>query len=186
MHGVRRELLEQQTEALGLPLHIAWIPQHASNEIYLERMEKALTRLQAQWGIQAVAFGDLFLEDIRKFREAQLQPLDLEPQFPIWGTNTAELAQEFVCLGFKAVVICLDPNQIDPSFLGRELDATFFADLPSSVDPCGENGEFHTFVYDGPDFENPVEFELGEAVNRDSFWFRDLIPAITNPPTSAR
>lgn len=176
MHGVRRVLLEQQAKAVGLPLRIAWIPQQASNEIYLERMAEALENLRAEFGIGAVAFGDLFLEDIRKFRESQLEPLGLEPQFPIWGRDTTALAKEFVKDGYRAIAVCVDPNQIDPGFVGRELNPAFFADLPPSADPCGENGEFHTFVFDGPIFQNPVHLEVGEKVNRDLFWFCDLLP----------
>jgi uncharacterized protein (TIGR00290 family) len=176
MHGVRRELLHRQADSLELPLHEVSIPQRAMNERYEERMREGL-RPFLERGVREVVFGDLFLEDVREYREGQLAKAGMHARFPIWGRNTQELAREFVRAGFRAVVVCLDPQKLDPAFAGRELDAGFFEELPAGVDPCGENGEFHTFVFDGPIFREPVPFETGEAVLRDGFSYRDLVPA---------
>ena len=175
MHGVRRELLCRQTESLRLPLHEVFIPPQCVNSIYEARMEAAL-RHHLDQGIHRVAFGDIFLEDLRVYREKNLARLDMQALFPLWKRDTRELIREFHTLGFRAVTACIDPRVLDSSFAGRELDSSFFADLPQGVDPCGENGEFHTFVFDGPIFAHPVEFTVGEVVQRDSFVFRDLLP----------
>ena len=175
MHGVRRELLQQQAESLRLPLHEVFIPPQCGNTIYEARMEEALL-LYFQQGIRRVAFGDIFLEDLRLYREKNLARVAMQALFPIWKRDTCELIREFHEAGFRSVAVCIDSKVLDSSFAGRELDASFFADLPQGVDPCGENGEFHTFVYDGPIFTRPVGFTLGEVVRRDSFVFRDLLP----------
>jgi uncharacterized protein (TIGR00290 family) len=175
MHGVRRELLQRQAESLRLPLHEVFIPPQCVNPIYEARMEEAL-RLFFKQGIRRVAFGDIFLEDLRLYREKNLSRVGMQALFPIWKRDTGELIREFHAARFRSVAVCIDSNALDPSFAGRELVPSFFADLPPTVDPCGENGEFHTFVFDGPIFSRPIGFTLGEVVQRDSFIFRDLLP----------
>jgi len=175
MHGVRRVLLERQAESLGLPLHPVLIPPQCINPIYEARMKQALEEHFAH-GVRRVVFGDIFLEDLRVYREKNLALIGMQGLFPIWKRDTRELAREFIRLGFRAIAVCVDPRVLDPSFAGRELDASFFADLPVGVDPCGENGEFHTFVFDGPDFSDPIACRVGEKVLRDGFWFCDLLP----------
>jgi uncharacterized protein (TIGR00290 family) len=175
MHGVRRELLQRQAESLRLPLHEVFIPPQCVNPIYEARMEEALLFFFEQ-GIRRVAFGDIFLEDLRLYREKNLARVAMQALFPIWKRDTRELIREFHAAHFRSVAVCIDSKVLDPSFAGRELDESFFVDLPPGVDPCGENGEFHTFVYDGPIFSRPVGFTLGETVQRDSFIFRDLLP----------
>ena len=175
MHGVRRELLRRQAESLRLPLHEVLIPPQCGNPIYEARMEEALL-LYFKQGIRRVAFGDIFLEDLRLYREKNLARVAMQALFPIWKRDTRELIREFHAAQFRSVAVCIDSKVLDPSFAGRELDESFFADLPPGVDPCGENGEFHTFVFDGPIFTRPVGFTLGEVVQRDSFIFRDLLP----------
>ena len=177
MHGVRRSLLREQAASIGLPLTEVTIPPRASNEIYERAMGEAFTRLGDR-GIRRVAFGDLFLEDVRDYRLRQLGALGLECAFPLWGRPTAALARTFVDDGFRARIVCLDPAALDPSFAGRTFDDAFLADLPEGVDPCGENGEFHTFVFDGPIFRRPLAVSVGEVVERDGFWFCDLLPAM--------
>ncbi len=175
MHGVRRALLERQAESIGLPLHPVMIPPQCINDIYEERMKEALEKHFVR-GVRSVAFGDIFLEDLRAYREKNLARIGMNALFPIWKRDTRELAREFLRLGFRAIAVCVDPRVLDASFAGRELDASFFADLPPGVDACGENGEFHTFVFDGPIFKAPVEFRIGEKVIRDGFCFCDLLP----------
>ena len=175
MHGVRRELLQQQAKSLRLPLHEVFIPPQCANPIYEARMEEALLFYFKQ-GIRRVAFGDIFLEDLRLYREKNLARVAMQALFPIWKCDTRELIREFHAAQFRSVAVCIDSRVLDPSFAGRELDASFFDDLPPGVDPCGENGEFHTFAFDGPIFSRPVDFTLGEVVRRDSFVFRDLLP----------
>ena len=175
MHGVRRILLERQAESLGLPLHPVLIPPHCINTIYEERMKQALEHHLAL-GVDQVAFGDIFLEDLRVYREKNLAQVGMKAVFPIWKRDTRELAREFVRRGFRAIAVCVDPRVLDRSFAGRELDAAFFADLPPGVDPCGENGEFHTYVFDGPVFKTPIAVRTGEKVMRDGFYFCDLLP----------
>ena len=177
MHGVREELLDRQAAAAGLPLRKVYIGKGASNDEYEREMAEA-TRQCHEDGITGVVFGDVFLEDVRAYRENNLSQASMEALFPLWGRDTRALAREFVELGFKAIVTCVDSEALDGSFAGRELDEGFFADLPPSVDPCGENGEFHSFVYDGPVFAAPVACVRGEVVVRDSrFHFCDLLPA---------
>jgi uncharacterized protein (TIGR00290 family) len=175
MHGVRRVLLERQAESLGLPLHPVLIPPQCINAIYEQRMKEALEKHFAH-GVRRVAFGDIFLEDLRLYRENNLAQVGMQALFPIWKRDTHELARDFVRLGFRAITVCVDPRVLDASFAGRELDASFFVDLPPGVDPCGENGEFHTYVYDGPIFKLPVACRVGEKVMRDGFCFCDLLP----------
>ncbi len=174
MHGVRRELLHRQAESLRLPLHEVFIPPQCVNPIYESRMEEAL-RLHLAAGIHRVAFGDIFLEDLRAYRENNLARVQMQALFPIWKCDTRELIREFLVAGFRAVAVCVDTKVLDPRFAGRELDASFFADLPPNVDPCGENGEFHTFVFEGPIFRLPIAVRTGEVVERDSFIFCDLL-----------
>lgn len=175
MHGVRRTLLERQAAEAGLPLHIVWIPRECSNEIYEERMTAVLSGIR-EAGIRRVAFGDLFLEDIRAYRESRLTSFGMEALFPLWGKDTAALARDFLHLGFAAVLVCVDTETLAAPFAGRSFDESLLRDLPPGVDPCGENGEFHTFVHAGPVFRAPVPFRLGEVENRGRFQYCDLIP----------
>ena len=175
MHGVRRELLEKQAGALGYPLDEVLIPQTCTNEVYEERMRKALARHQRE-GVTAAAFGDLFLEDIRAYREERMRLAGMSCIFPVWGRPTTEFARQFIDLGFRAIVVCVDTETLSGDFAGREYDPGFLQDLPAGVDPCGENGEFHTFVYDGPIFSEPVCVRRGETVLRDGrFMYCDLV-----------
>jgi uncharacterized protein (TIGR00290 family) len=178
MHGVRRDLLERQATALGLPLEIVLIPAACANADYEARMEAMLLRWKAH-GIRRVAFGDIFLQDLREYRERNLSRIEMEAIFPVWLRPTDKLVREFIGLGFRAVTVCVDPRKLPETFVGREIDEQFVAELPPGADPCGENGEFHSFVYDGPGFADPVTFEIGEKVLREGFWFCDLIPAAT-------
>lgn len=175
MHGVRRILLERQATSLGVPLRQILISRGASNDEYETAMGAVFDEYAAQ-GLDTVAFGDLFLEEIRTYRERLLAKHAMKGIYPVWGRDTDKLIREFIGLGFKTAVVCVDPNKLDPSFAGRVIDDAFLADLPADVDPCGENGEFHTFVFDGPIFREPVRFTFGEIVCRDSFWFADLVP----------
>jgi uncharacterized protein (TIGR00290 family) len=176
MHGVRRELLVRQAESIGLPLHEVRIPPQCVNPIYEARMEEAL-RVHHAEGVRTVAFGDIFLEDLRAYREKNLARVGMTALFPIWKRDTRELIREFHKNGFRAIAACVDPKVLDRSFAGRELDDAFFRDLPAGVDPCGENGEFHTFVFDGPIFRKPIPVRVGEIVERDSFIYADLLPS---------
>lgn len=175
MHGVRRLLLEQQASSLGVALHQVLISKDAGNAEYESKMGVAFSHYRER-GIQSVVFGDLFLEDIRAYRERLLAKHDMTGLYPIWGRDTLGLIQEFLRLGFKTAVVCVDPKQLSPVFVGRVIDEEFLAELPPGVDPCGENGEFHTFVFDGPIFKHPVQFSFGEILCRDGFWFCDLLP----------
>jgi uncharacterized protein (TIGR00290 family) len=174
MHGVRRELLHQQAQSIGLPLHEVLIPPQCVNPTYEARMEEAL-RIYLNQGVSKVAFGDIFLEDLRAYREKNLSRLDMTAIFPIWKRDTRELIRSFHANKFRAVAVCIDSKILAPSFAGRELDASFFRDLPREADPCGENGEFHTFVFDGPILKSPIQVRTGEVVNRDGFVFCDLL-----------
>lgn len=174
MHGVRRTLLRAQAEALGLPLFEVPIPPRCTNPVYEARMAQACERLKAL-GVRAVAFGDLFLADVRAYRERQMARAGMEALFPLWGRSSHDMAREFLRAGFKAVVVCVDLARLDASWAGREFDEAFLQNLPAGVDPCGENGEFHTFVYDGPLFARPVGFRRGDVVVRDGFAFVDLL-----------
>jgi len=173
MHGVSRALLEAQAESLGLALMQVNIPADCSNEVYDERMRVAMAECKAR-GIEHIAFGDIFLEDVRRYREERLSQVAMQGVFPLWGLDSGHLARDFIRLGFRAVVACVDLRVLDSSFAGRELDERFFADLPSGVDPCGENGEFHSFVYDGPNLRFPLTVEVGHRVERTGFLFADL------------
>ena len=176
MHGVRTVLLERQADSLGLPLEKVYIGANASNEEYEARMRDKLTYYQAR-GVSSVAFGDLFLEDVRRYREENLSRVGMKGLFPLWGRDTSELAHSFIDLGFKAVITCVDSNLLDGAFVGRDFDREFLSELPPAVDPCGENGEFHSFVYDGPLFRSRILHERGEIVLRDSrFYYCDLVP----------
>lgn len=197
MHGVRAELLEKQALSLRLPLHKMEIPEMPTMEIYEEIMRNTLSNFKHQ-GVTHSIFGDIFLEDLRQYRENKLAEIGFEGVFPLWKRNTRELIQEFLDLGFKTIVTCVNERNLDKSFVGRIIDEQFIADLPSTVDVCGENGEFHTFTFDGPIFSKPIEFEKGEIVYRKyekpktsasnaacntdntafdyGFWYCDLIP----------
>lgn len=176
IHGVRRELLHRQAASLQLELDEVFIPKNATNAEYETRMIEALTAHRAA-GIEEAVFGDLFLSDVRAYRERLLARVSMRGVFPVWGRDTTELIHTFLELGFKAVVTCVDRRVLDASFAGRTIDREFLAALPSAVDPCGENGEFHSFVFDGPLFKEEVSFQLGESVERDTQCFRDLMPA---------
>lgn len=176
MHAVRRQLVEQQAAAAGLPLIPVFLPWPCGNAEYEAILQSALEKAQAELAVDAVAFGDLFLEDIRSYRETQMAALDIEPLFPIWQQPTAELARTMIVGGVKAFLTCVDPKQCPAEFAGREFDCTLLNELPASVDPCGENGEFHTFVFDGPMFDTPIDVCVGETVERDGFVFADVLP----------
>jgi uncharacterized protein (TIGR00290 family) len=176
MHAVRTELLRAQAEAAGVPLWTVPIPSPCSNAEYEAAMAAALRRARDA-GITVMAFGDLFLEDIRRYREEKLAGAGLQPVFPIWGAATRTLAREMIAGGLRARLTCVDPKQLAPAFAGREFDSTLLDELPASVDPCGERGEFHTFAYDGPMFGRPVALRGGDTVTRDGFVFADLVPA---------
>ncbi len=174
MHAVRRTLLHAQSDAVGLPLHAVNIPWPCSNAQYEEAMGTAIASFLQQ-GFTHVAFGDLFLEDVRRYREDRLAGTGLTPMFPIWKTkSTTELAYEMIAGGLRAYLTCVDPKKLDRSFAGRAFDAALLADLPAGVDPCGESGEFHSFAYDGPMFVHPVDVRVGDVVDRDGFCFADL------------
>jgi uncharacterized protein (TIGR00290 family) len=176
MHGVRRELVRAQAEAAGLPLVEVEIPAACVNEVYEERMAAALAAPPLA-EVGTMAFADLYLEEIRAYREQRLLGAGREALFPLWGLDTAALARRFIAAGFEATLVCVDPSQIDPAFAGRAYDQALLADLPDGADPCGENGEFHTFVHAGPAFEAPIAVEVGETVERDGFVFTDLLPS---------
>ena len=179
MHGVRRELIEDQARSIGIPLWIAPLPWPCPNGRYEEVMAEVCRRAVGA-GMEAVVFGDLFLEDIRAYRERMMAGTGLEPLFPLWQLPTAELAREMVAGGLRARVACIDRRVLDRSFAGREYDASFLADLPGAADPCGENGEFHSFVYDGPMFRRPVPVEPGELHEDGDFTFADLLCPVSS------
>lgn len=189
MHGVRAELLEAQAESIGIPLVKMLIPEMPTMEAYEKVMRATLTGLK-DMGAETSAFGDIFLEDLRAYRENKLSELNLKALFPLWKIPTDQLIREFIDLGFKTVITCVNEKYLDKSFAGRIIDHDFLKDLPDNVDPCGENGEFHTFVFDGPLFKNPISFEIGETVYRKytpadkdkdndpfdtGFWYCDLL-----------
>ena len=176
MHAVRRQLLEAQAEAAGLPLVTVDLPYPCSNEEYEKRMAVAVARAQAD-GVELMAFGDLFLEDIRQYRESKLEGTGIAPVFPLWGIPTGELARTMVAGGVKAYVTCVDPKQLDRRFAGRAFDAELLDELPEGVDPCFERGEAHSFVWDAPSFAAPIAVQVGEVVERDGFVFADVVPA---------
>jgi uncharacterized protein (TIGR00290 family) len=175
MHAVRESLVEMQAAAAGLPLVKVPIPSPCPNEVYEQAMSEAMARARAE-GVWHVVFGDLFLEDIRAYREKHLAACGMTPVFPVWGKNTRRLAEEMLAGGLSAFLTCVDPRKLDRAFAGRRFDAHLLRDLPPSVDPCGENGEFHTFANAGPMFEREIPLEVGEIVERDGFVFADLLP----------
>ena len=176
LHGVRRALLEQQALSLNIPLDIAYITKDSSNEEFEARMKEKLLQYKSR-GISSVVFGDIFLEDLRKYREDNLAQVGMQALFPIWKWDTDELAHTFIALGFKAVITCVDSQSLDKKFVGRAFDKRFLSELPPGVDPCGENGEFHSFVHAGPIFSESICFRKGEVVLRDNrFYFCDLVP----------
>jgi uncharacterized protein (TIGR00290 family) len=175
MHGVRSELLDRQITALNLPAIKVLIPSPCPNEVYEERMADACAAVKAA-GVQHLIFGDLFLEDIRAYRERTLAALGITPIFPLWGRNTRRLADDMIGCGLVAHVVCLDPKQIPASFAGRRFDAALLQEMPAHIDPCGENGEFHTVVTQGPMFSAPISVSIGQTVERDGFVFTDVIP----------
>jgi uncharacterized protein (TIGR00290 family) len=181
MHAVRSELLRAQAQATGIELVEIGIPTACVNEVYEERMARAFAAPPLDT-VPTIAFADLFLEDVRAYREERLAAAGRTALFPLWGRDTAALAREFIGAGFEATIVCVDPSQLDPSFAGRRFDEDLLTDLPAEVDPCGENGEFHTFVHAGPVFTSPIECELGEVVERDGFVFQDLLA--TSPDSS--
>jgi uncharacterized protein (TIGR00290 family) len=176
MSGVREELLDRQADALALPVVKVRIPPACPNEVYEQRMASTLAA-EPFLGIDHVAFADLFLEDVRAYREERLGWAGKHCVFPIWGRDTSELAREMVASGFRAVVVCIDPQTLDRSFAGRDFDSEFLEELPNGADPCGENGEFHTFVWGAPMYREPIPCRTGEVVTRDGFVFCDVLPA---------
>lgn len=183
MHAVRRQLLQQQAEYLGLPLRLISLPFPCSNEVYEERLQTAISTAQAE-GIEGIAFGDLFLADVRQYRERMLAGTGLAPLFPLWGRPTDELAQEMIAGGLRAQITCIDPRSLPAALAGREYNSDFLKALPAGVDLCGENGEFHSFAFAGPLFSRPVDFTVGGTVARDGFIFTDLLPGTAGRGTS--
>lgn len=181
MHAVRRELLAEQANAVGLPLHEVAIPSPCSNEEYEAAMGEAVERERAR-GVTAFAFGDLFLEDIRHYREERLEAAGMRAIFPLWGRDTSALAREMTGVGVRGIVTCVDPKKLDRSFAGRTWDDALLDDLPEGVDLCGEHGELHTFVFEGPMLDRRIDVRVGEIVLRDGFVFADVLP--TREPAS--
>lgn len=175
MHAVRTELILRQAQSVGLPIQLIQIPYPCSNADY-ERIMGAFVAEVAAQGIECFAFGDLFLEDVRRYRERSLADTGITPVFPLWGMPTATLAGEMVAAGLRARISCVDPRALPPAFCGEEYGERFLQALPDGVDPCGENGEFHSFAYDGPMFEQAIDTRAGETVTRDGFTFTDLLP----------
>ena len=199
MHGLRKELLQQQSESTGIPLHIISLPGNVSMAVYNEIMQQETQKLVEE-GFTHSIFGDIFLEDLREYREQQLQKAGLQAVFPLWKKNTSEMMSDFLKAGFKAITVSVNAKVLDKSFCGRIIDENFLADLPSEVDPAGENGEFHSFVFDGPIFQYPIPFQKGELVEKfyepskkkdddcfseeqeswdTRFWYCDLLPGDT-------
>jgi uncharacterized protein (TIGR00290 family) len=176
MHDVRQTLVSEQAAALGLPLHVVHLPWPCPNDVYEQRLATAMAAAGVT-GVDTVAFGDLYLEDIRGYRERQLAGSGIRPLFPLWGRPTDLLAREMVDSGVRAVLVCVDESRLDPSFAGRWFDRSLLDELPDGVDPCGENGEFHTFVVDAPGFARPLDVRVGATQRRDGFAYADLIPA---------
>jgi uncharacterized protein (TIGR00290 family) len=174
MSGVREELLDQQAQRLGLPLIKIWIPPTCTNAVYEERMQQAFA-VEPLLSVGKVAFADLFLEDVRSYREDRLAQANKEAVFPLWGRTTQALAQEMIAAGIRAIAVCVDPKALAPSFAGRAFDDSFLADLPPGVDPCGERGEFHTFVWDAPMYPSPIRCRTGQVVTRGGFVFCDVV-----------
>jgi uncharacterized protein (TIGR00290 family) len=176
IHAVRCELLDQQAQAAGLPLYTVELPSACSNAQYEAAMSEFVDHAKTE-EIKHIAFGDLFLADVRAYREATLSGTGIVPLFPLWQSPTNELAREMIESGLRAMVTCVDPKQLGADFVGREFNRQFLSDLPAEIDPCGERGEFHTFAFDGPMFSEPISIELGEIVSRDGFIYADLLPA---------
>ena len=174
MHAVRRELLLAQADAVGLPVHQVELPWPCSNEEYERLMTDAVAAARSA-GVTRMVFGDLFLADVRAYREEALAGSGIEPVFPLWGRSTSGLAGDMLARGIRATITCVDPRQLDPAYAGRAFDRDFLTDLPDGVDPCGENGEFHSFVVDGPGFAAPLDVVIGETVERDGFVFTDVV-----------
>ena len=185
MHAVRRELVEAQAEAAGIPLWPVQLPWPCSNSDYESAMRAACSQAVTA-GIEAVAFGDLFLEDVRAYREKQMRDTGLQPLFPIWGLPTASLAREMIAAGLRAKLTCVDPKVLDAAYAGREFDQQLLAELPAGVDACGEQGEFHSFAYAGPMFAHQLQVALGEIVTRDGFVFADLLPGCCTAEAAPR
>ncbi len=181
MHGVRVELVRLQAESIGIPLEEVVIPYRCPDKVYRRIMSRKMGELMRR-GVEAVVFGDIFLEDVRRFREENLREVGMEGVFPLWGEDTWKLSREFLQLGFKAVITCIDPRRLDPENLGRQYSLEFLGNLPPDVDPCGENGEFHTFVHQAPYYRTSIKYRLGEKVQRDGFLWIDLIPKKTEDP----
>jgi uncharacterized protein (TIGR00290 family) len=179
MHSVRVELLQEQAKNIGLPLEIIEIPYPCSNDEYEEIMSQFTKRAKND-NIENFAFGDLFLKDVRNYREEKLKGTGINPIFPIWGTPTDKLSREIIDSGLRAVITCINPKQIDKEFIGREFDKSFLDSLPESIDPCGENGEFHSFVFDAPMFKEEIKIMVGDIVHRDDFIFADILPESSN------
>lgn len=175
MHAVRRTLLEAQADSLGLPLHVVELPWPCPNDVYEERMSAAV-EAASESGAERMIFGDLYLADVRRYREQMLAGTGLQPVFPLWEQPTAQVAKEIIATGIRAVLTCVDPGQAPPDLVGRWYDDDLVASLPPGVDPCGENGEFHTFVVEGPEFRQPLDVHVGEIVERDGFVFADVVP----------
>ncbi len=184
MHGVRVELLQQQANSVGLPLHIIEIPYPCSDSEYAAAMTQFVASARND-NIECFAFGDLFLDDVRQYREERLASTGITPIFPLWNIPTQPLSREMVYAGLRAVVTCVDPKQISKKFSGREYNDSFLDDIPKGIDPCGEYGEFHSFAFDGPMFQNPIEVTVGETVHRDGFVFTDLLPFTPNTSPSS-
>jgi uncharacterized protein (TIGR00290 family) len=176
MHGVRERLLEAQADAVGLPLIKVPLPWPCPNQLYEEAMAAAMRRARDE-GVEGMVFGDLFLEDVRKYREEKLAPTGIEPLFPIWGLDTTKLASEMVAAGLRAHLTCVDPSKLAREFAGRVFDFQLLSELPATVDPCGENGEFHTFAFAGPVFQKTIPVRTGEVVERDGFIYADVLAA---------
>ena len=177
MHAVRRELAMHRAVAVGLPLIAVDLPWPCPNAVYERSLAEALSDAREQFDVSTIAFGDLFLEDIRAYRDRQLAEWGFEGLYPIWQEPTASLAKQMIDGGLRAVITCVDPKQCPSALAGREFDQTLLDDLPPGVDPCGENGEFHTFAFDSPDFDHPIEVEVGSRTERDGFAFADVLPA---------
>lgn len=173
-HGVRETLLDQQAGNIGVPLRKVYLPTGCSNDLYQKRMSKQLLQFKEE-GIQKMVFGDIFLEDVRAFRESMIMDQGMKALFPLWGMETNMIMAEFLAVGFKTVTTCVDSDVLSPSFLGRIIDEQFLKELPRTVDPCGENGEFHTFTYGGPLFNEELAFKLGDKVDEERFHYCDLL-----------
>jgi uncharacterized protein (TIGR00290 family) len=176
MHGVRRILLEHQAKSLSLPLTKVFIPIACSDEQYEAKIKKTLAHCKDE-GVSMVVFGDIFLEEVRRYREDRLSQMEMRGLFPIWGEDTAHLSQRFITQGFAAVITCVDTRVLDKSFAGRLIDRDLLSQLPDNIDPCGENGEYHSFVFDGPIFKEKIDYVPGEEVLRGAFYFHDLLAA---------